>query len=81
MNVLNKLIVSTLPLVPKPIVRQFANRYIAGEEIPDAVKTVRQLNAQGCMATLDVLGESITEKHEAVAARDMIIEFLKTINR
>ena len=55
MNLLNKIIVSTLPAVPKPIVRKFANKYIAGEKLTDAVRVVKELNFQGIMATLDVL--------------------------
>ena len=79
MNVLNKLIVATLPAVPKTIVRKFANRYIAGEGIEDAVRVVKELNEQNIMATLDVLGEDIHEREEAIAARDTIIEVLQTI--
>ena len=81
MNTLNKLIVATLPAVPRPIVRYFANRYIAGEDIPDAIHTVKKLNSEGCMATLDVLGEDITEQHEAVASRDKIIEVFNSIKK
>jgi proline dehydrogenase len=80
MNVLNKLVVATLPAVPKPIIRQFASRYIAGEEIADAVSVVRELNMQGAMATLDVLGEDIHQREEALAAREMIIRVLDTIH-
>lgn len=79
MNVLNKLIVAALPAIPKPIVRKFANRYIAGEEIPDAVRIVKLLNGQNILATLDVLGEDIHEHAEAAAARDKIIEVLDAI--
>ena len=79
MNFLNKLVVATLPAVPKPLVRYFANRYIAGEEVTDAFRIVRQLNSNGMMATLDVLGEDIHEREEAIAARDKIIEVLKSI--
>ena len=80
MNVLNKLVVATLPAVPKPIIRQFANRYIAGEEISDAVRVVRDLNAKGAMATLDVLGEDIHLREEAAAGTEMIIRVLDTIH-
>jgi proline dehydrogenase len=79
MNLLNKLIVTTLPAVPKPIVRKFANRYIAGDKLSDAVRVVKELNAQGIMATLDVLGEAITTKEEAIAARNEIFELFPTI--
>lgn len=81
MNVLNKLIVAALPAVPKSIVRTFANRYIAGEEIEDAVRVVKELNRQGAMATLDVLGEDIHQPAEATAAREKIVEVLHAIQR
>jgi len=81
MNLLNKIIVSTLPAVPKPIVRKFANKYIAGEKLADAVRVVKELNAQGILATLDVLGEAITTKDEAIVARNEILELFPTIQK
>ncbi len=41
MHLLNKLVVATLPAIPKPVVRYFAGRYIAGETIEDAIRTVK----------------------------------------
>ncbi len=64
MNPLHRLIVRSLPLVPRSVVRNVASRYVAGETIDDALSTVRSLNAGGCMATLDVLGEDITRLDE-----------------
>jgi proline dehydrogenase len=61
---LNEIIVRTLPLVPKPIVRRIASRYVAGETLDDALGCVARLNAEGCMATLDVLGEDVTRREE-----------------
>jgi proline dehydrogenase len=81
MNVLNRLVVATLPAVPKPIIRQFANRYIAGEDIGDAVRVVKELNSRGAMATLDVLGEDIHLPPEAASARDTIVDVVGTIRR
>ena len=81
MNLLNKLVVATLPAVPKPVVRYFAGRYIAGETIHDAIRTVRQLNAEGACATLDVLGEDVTTKEESIASRNQSNEVLHTIDR
>jgi proline dehydrogenase len=80
MNVLNKLIVATLPAVPKSIVRQFANRYIAGEEISDAVRVVKDLNRQGILATLDVLGEDIHQRDEAIGSQKKILEVFDAIS-
>lgn len=64
MNPLNRLVVGTLPLVPRSIVRRIASRYVAGETIDQALDVVRNLNAEGCMATLDVLGEDVTRREE-----------------
>lgn len=81
MDLVNKLLVASLPLVPRPIIRKFAGRYIAGEEIPDALRVVRQLNGEGAMATLDVLGEHINHRSEAEASGEIIIGVLDEIHR
>ncbi|HEX4439160.1 MAG TPA: proline dehydrogenase family protein [Thermoanaerobaculia bacterium] len=64
MNPLNRLVVASMPLVPKSIVRRIASRYVAGETLEEALSMVAHLNAEGCMATLDVLGEDITRLDE-----------------
>ena len=67
MNLVDRLIVGALPLVPKPIVHRIANRYIAGPTLSDAVRVVRQLNAEGAMGTIDVLGEDFFDQAAAEA--------------
>jgi proline dehydrogenase len=67
MNLLNQIIVQTLPLIPKPVVGYFSARYISGDKLEDAVRVSRQLNKQGACATLDVLGESVTRREESNA--------------
>ena len=79
MHILNNLIVGTLPYVPKPIVAKFAGRYIAGAAISDAVLTVRYLNTLKAMATVDVLGEDIFTKEQAMESRDGNIAALNAI--
>jgi proline dehydrogenase len=64
---LDRAIVRLLPVVPKPVVRRISERYIAGEELEDALRVVRRVNAEGKMATIDVLGEEITNPDEARA--------------
>ncbi len=81
MSFFNKLVVSSIPLVPRPIVRRFAGRYIAGETLADAITCVRQINTEGACATLDVLGEDIFTKEEAVDSRNQSIEVLHTITK
>ncbi len=81
MHLLNRLVVATLPAIPRPVIRYFAGRYIAGETIEDAVRTVKQLNSEGVCATLDVLGEDITTREEAITSRNRSNEVLHTIAR
>ncbi|MCA9740816.1 MAG: proline dehydrogenase family protein [Deferribacteres bacterium] len=80
MSLINRAIVTTLPLVPKPIVRKFSNRYIAGDTIVDAVRTIRELEKEGCCATMDILGEHISLKEEATSAVDGYLNALDTIH-
>jgi proline dehydrogenase len=64
-SLLDSALVRLLPAVPKPVVQLFSSRYIAGATLADAVSCVRDLNAGGKMATVDVLGEEITREEEA----------------
>lgn len=59
-----------LPLVPKPVAKRFANRYVPGERLEDALAAARQMNALGMCASLDILGEYSTTLNEAIAAAD-----------
>ena len=82
----NKLVVATLPFIPKPIIRRVSMRYIAGDYLDDAIDTAHHLNrSEGATATIDVLGEfvetrdqSLTEmKHcravlESIVANDLV---------
>jgi proline dehydrogenase len=65
--ILDRAIVRLLPAVPRPLVQKLSKRYIAGTELKDARETVRRINAEGEMATIDVLGEEITTEEEAAA--------------
>lgn len=79
MKVLNQIVAGILPFVPKPIVRKVSSRYIAGATLADAVRTVRDLNAHGAMATVDVLGEYIKNMDEARENTDYSCKVLEAI--
>src|SRR5918995_7320993 len=66
MRVIDKAIASSVTLIPRPIVKRISSRYIAGENLEDAVATIQELDKEGCVATLDVLGETSENKREAV---------------
>ena len=69
MALFDRAIARMLPAVPKPVVRRLSERYIAGEELADALETARTLNSAGKKATLDVLGEEVESREEALAIR------------
>ena len=64
MTVVQRLLAASLPLVPAPVIRRVAKRYVAGETLDDAFAAVAALNREGASATLDVLGEDVTRRDE-----------------
>jgi proline dehydrogenase len=81
MAILDRAIVRLLPVVPRPVVRRISSRYIAGSELADATRVVRALNAQGKTATIDVLGEEITNEEETRVITRSYEEVLAEIDR
>jgi proline dehydrogenase len=67
MGILDKAIAESVSVIPRPIVRRISRRYIAGDTLDEVVSAVRDLNRQGCVATIDVLGESTESKADAAA--------------
>ena len=47
------------------LARSFAQRFVAGETVDEACRAVQALNAKGITASLDLLGESVTQESEA----------------
>jgi len=79
MSLFSRLVVTTLPLVPKLIVGRVAAPYVAGETLDEAVAVIRKLNADGAEATMDVLGEEVTVEAKALAAVDEYLRALEAI--
>ena len=77
MTLFDRLVVTTLPVVPKLIVKRVASRYVAGEQLDDAVREARQLGDSGALATIDLLGEEVTERDAATAALE---EYLRLVD-
>src|SRR5438128_663113 len=61
------------------LARRFASRFVAGETVDSGVAALKDLNAAGITASLDVLGESVHNAAEAHAARDTYLETLDRI--
>ena len=65
MGIIDRAIAESVPVIPRQIVRRISRRYIAGDTLEEAVDTVKDLNRQGCVATIDLLGESTESKADA----------------
>ncbi|MEZ6016485.1 MAG: proline dehydrogenase family protein [Planctomycetota bacterium] len=72
MGLLEKAIVSALPLVPRAIMRRISGRYIAGETLEEAVTCLTDLRARGYSGVIDLLGEDV---HGEPAARRVMQEY------
>lgn len=59
--------------------RRLSARFVAGDNLPEALATCQRINAEGIAVTLDHLGENVTSLEEAVASRDAYIQALHQI--
>lgn len=62
------------------LAKRFASRFVAGETLDEALDAVRALNGRGIRASLDLLGESVTNEREARGTRDSYLEILDRIH-
>jgi proline dehydrogenase len=61
--------------------KSFAARFVAGETVETAIQAVRELNARGITASLDLLGESTTRESEAYEAQREYLRLLDLIHQ
>jgi len=59
----------------------FAKRFVAGEELEEAIPPIKALNEKGIMVTFDHLGENVKNEQEATAAADSYLQILDVIQR
>ncbi|HUE76532.1 MAG TPA: proline dehydrogenase family protein [Longimicrobiales bacterium] len=62
-----------------PFARWAARRFVAGEEIEEAMTAARELNARGMTVSLDYLGESVSNREEATAAADTYLRIIDSM--
>jgi len=61
--------------------RRLSARFVAGDNLADALATCQRINSEGIAVTLDHLGESVTSLAEAAASRDAYLQALEQIDR
>ena len=81
MNPINYLIIQSVKILPKSIIYLFAKKYIAGTDLDAGVRVTKKLNSNGIVATMDLLGETVKKKEDAIQAKNDFIELLETIER
>lgn len=59
--------------------KRAAHRFVAGETAEEALQVVKRLNERGLLATLDHLGENVTNREEARAAAEEYLKLLPKI--
>ena len=59
----------------------YAKRFISGSNFTEAFEVVKNLNKKNISVTLDVLGENITEKEQALKFTEEYIALLNEIAR
>ena len=57
-----------------------AQSVVAGTNIQETIKSIKELNQQGISCTVDNLGEFVFEKSEATAAKKQILEVITAIH-
>lgn len=62
------------------LAKKAAHRFVAGETLGEALTAVKALNAKGMSASLDLLGESVSNEREARAAASEYVRILDRIN-
>ena len=56
-----------------------ARQFIIGENIKDALKTIKKIRKDGFTFTVDILGEATVSNNEAIAYREMYLELLAAL--
>lgn len=57
-----------------------AQSVVAGTNIEEAIKSIKNLNAQGISCTVDNLGEFVFKEEEATAAKEQILKVIEAIH-
>lgn len=68
-----------IPFFPKKFIWLFSRKYIAGEKLGDAFRVIKELNKQHILSTIDILGESVTSREQALEYQKCYIETIALI--
>ena len=69
-----------ISIIPKIFIKIFANQYVAGISIKNAIAKTMTINKNGLHVTLDILGEHTATKNEAIYITNQYCRILEEIN-
>ena len=64
-----------------PITDRLTRRFVAGQTLPQETAVIERLNTEHILATLDYLGENVSNPEEAAASRDVYLAALQQIEQ
>ena len=79
MGLLNRLVVGSAPLMPKFVIGRVASVYVAGDKLEDGLNLAKKLNSKGFTATLDLLGEEVSNRKETNKIKEAYCDLLDGI--
>ena len=80
MSLLNNIIINTIPILPRKIVKIVSDKYVAGNEIKDAISKTKKLNDRDLHVTVDLLGEHVKDLNEVESVTKTYLKLLDEIN-
>jgi len=80
MSLLNNIIINTIPILPRKIVKIVSDKYVAGNEIKDAISKTKKLNDRDLHVTVDLLGEHVKDLNEVESVTQTYLKLLDEIN-
>ncbi|MEM8526466.1 MAG: proline dehydrogenase family protein [Bacteroidota bacterium] len=63
------------------LLKKAANRYIGGEQLEEAIASIKKLNEAGFVVTTDFMGESIRSEKDANEATEEFFRFSKSVKK
>lgn len=75
----NRLIAFILPYFPERFVWIFSRKYIAGKKLSEAIQCIEKLKEEKILPTVDVLGESISNREEAEQHLERYLHTIDTL--
>ena len=78
-GIIGKLTGKVMNMLIRSNLEGMAKQFIIGENVKDALKTIKKIRKNGFTFTVDILGEATVSQKEAIAYMDMYLELLAAL--